>query len=53
MNAELLMWLEQVEIWRLQREHSAPKQEDPGQREDEELPVASYPHLEQELEIAQ
>jgi hypothetical protein len=27
---ELLLWLEQIEIWRLQREQAPVKQEDPG-----------------------
>jgi len=37
------MWLEQVAIWQLQREYSPPKQEDPCESEDTELPVVSYP----------
>jgi len=40
---ELLLWLAEIEIWRLQREHGTPKEEDPGQSEDEALPVAVYP----------
>lgn len=40
---ELLLWLEQLYLWRLQRDHAAPKQEYPRQTEDEELPQASYP----------
>ncbi len=42
---ELLLWLEQIEIWRLEREHGTPKQEQQELVEDEELPVASYPSL--------
>jgi hypothetical protein len=38
---ELLLWLEQLYIWRLQREHASPKQEDCSQTEDKELPQAS------------
>ena len=34
--------LERLYLWRLQREHGTPR-EDPGQSEDTELPVASYP----------
>jgi hypothetical protein len=40
---ELLLWLEQIEIWRLEREHADPKQEKFEQSEDTELPVAGYP----------
>ena len=40
---ELLIWLEQLYLWRLQREHADPKQEDRSQSEDEEMPQASYP----------
>ena len=40
---ELIFWLEQIEIWRLQREHPAPKQEQLETNEEDELPVASYP----------
>lgn len=43
MNLELLLWLEQVAIWRLQREHSEPKQEPAQQSGDKELPVVNYP----------
>lgn len=39
---ELLFWLEQLEIWRLKREHGTPKEE-PDQSEDDELPMARYP----------
>lgn len=39
---ELLLWLEQVYLWRLQREHGQTKQER-LESEDDELPVASYP----------
>lgn len=42
---ELLLWLEQIEIWRLQREHSAPKQEDPGESADQTT-IVSYPSTE-------
>lgn len=42
---ELLMWLEQVAIWHLQREHSEPKEEKPMQSEDKELPAVSYPQV--------
>lgn len=41
---ELLLWLEQVYIWRLRREHGSPKSTtvvDLGK--DEELPQATYP----------
>jgi hypothetical protein len=40
---ELLLWLEQLYLWRLQREHADPKQELLDQLEDTELPVAGYP----------
>jgi len=40
---ELLMWLEQIAIWRLQREHASPKQEDPGESPVNEQPIAAYP----------
>jgi hypothetical protein len=40
---ELLLWLEQLQIWRLEREHGTPKQEAIEQSADDELPVASYP----------
>jgi hypothetical protein len=40
---ELLLWLEQLYLWRLHREHADPKQGDHSQTEDEELPQASYP----------
>jgi hypothetical protein len=40
---ELLLWLEQIVIWRLQREHGFVKEEDPGASHDDALPVASYP----------
>jgi hypothetical protein len=40
---ELLLWLEQIELWRLQREHGTPKQESIKQPEDSELPIATYP----------
>jgi hypothetical protein len=39
---ELLLWLAEIEIWRLQREQSAPKQEDRRQSEDETT-IVSYP----------
>jgi hypothetical protein len=39
---ELLMWLAEIEIWRLQREHSQVKQEDHGRTEDETT-IVSYP----------
>jgi hypothetical protein len=42
---ELLMWLEVVYVWRLQREHGTPK-EDLEQSEDTELPEATYPEQE-------
>jgi len=32
---ELLMWLEQIEIWRLQRRYPSPKQEKQERSEDE------------------
>lgn len=42
------MWLEQVYIWRLQREHGNPKSANfADMPQDEALPVASYP-IEQE-----
>jgi hypothetical protein len=31
---ELLIWLEQLYLWRLQREHPSPKQEDHSQSEE-------------------
>jgi len=40
---ELLIWLEQLAIWRMQREHAEPKQEPVEQSEDRELPVVLYP----------
>jgi hypothetical protein len=40
---ELLLWLEQIEIWRLEREHAVPKQEQLESSEDDELPLAVYP----------
>lgn len=41
---ELIIWLEQVEIWRLLREeHSKPKQEKPEQTESEEPSEVRYP----------
>jgi len=43
MELPILIWLEQLFIWGLQREHAAPKQEDCSQSQDEELPQASYP----------
>lgn len=45
MNLELLLWLEQVKIWRLQREHSEPKQEPAKPSEDKELLSVSYPQI--------
>jgi hypothetical protein len=45
---ELLLWLEQLQIWRLEREHAAPKQEQLESSEDDELPQASYPTLNNE-----
>jgi hypothetical protein len=33
---ELQMWLEQIEIWRLERKSPVLKQEDPGESEDAE-----------------
>jgi hypothetical protein len=39
---ELLIWLEQLYLWRLQRKHADPKQ-DHSQSEDKEMPQASYP----------
>lgn len=42
---ELLMWLEEIAIWRLQREHSEPKQDKPVQSEDKELPFVSYQQI--------
>lgn len=44
MNLELLLWLEQVALWRLQREQTKPKQEQ-EQSEDRELPAVSYPPI--------
>lgn len=38
---ELLFWLEQIAIWKLEREHGEPKQEQLV--EDNELPEATYP----------
>ncbi len=41
---ELLLWLEQLAIWRLERERGTPKQEViEHSAEDEELPLAIYP----------
>jgi hypothetical protein len=40
---ELLLWLEQIAIWKLEREHPAPKQEQLESSENDELPIASYP----------
>lgn len=40
---ELLMWLEQIQIWRLERESPVLKQEDPGESEVKETPIATYP----------
>lgn len=42
---ELEMWLLEIAIWRLHREHSEPKEETPVQSEDTELPVVSYPQV--------
>lgn len=44
---ELLLWLEQIELWRLEREHGTPKQEALEQSEEKELPVAGYPEMSQ------
>jgi hypothetical protein len=44
MKVELLLWLEQLQIWKLEREHPAPKQEQLESSEDE-LPVSSYPNF--------
>lgn len=38
---ELIIWLEYLYLWRLQREHGIPKQEDLV--EEDELPEATYP----------
>lgn len=46
---ELLMWLEQIEIWRLQREHSTVKEEVQRVVPDDELPQATYPTNEMEV----
>jgi hypothetical protein len=47
---ELLMWLEQIEIWRLQREHGSPKLATMANLpQDEVLPVASYPEEQESL----
>jgi hypothetical protein len=35
----LLLWLEQIEIWRIEREHGTPKQEAIVSDEEDELPV--------------
>ena len=42
---ELLLWLAELEIWRLQREHGTPKTETISDlsEQDEELPQATYP----------
>lgn len=40
---ELLLWLEQLHIWRLEREHADPKQEAIEQSAEDELPLAIYP----------
>ena len=41
---ELLSWLEQLHIWRIEREHGTPKTETVSDlSEDDELPVSSYP----------
>lgn len=40
---ELLIWLEQIALWRIQREHAEPKQEPVEQSEDRELPQVGYP----------
>lgn len=45
MNLELLLWLEQVALWRMQREQAEPKQEEQEQSEDRELPQVSYPPI--------
>lgn len=42
---ELLMWLEQLAIWRLQREHSEPKEDKQEHSEDKELPQVQYPQV--------
>lgn len=40
---ELIIWLEQLYLWRLQREHGIPKQEDLELSESGEMPVDWYP----------
>jgi hypothetical protein len=40
---ELLLMLELVYMWRLQREYSPPKQEKQEHSEDTELSLISYP----------
>lgn len=42
---ELLLWLAEIAIWRLQRERSEPKEDSAQQSEDKELPVVSYPQV--------
>ena len=39
---ELLLWLTEIEIWRLQREQTPVKQEDHGQSPDDTT-IVSYP----------
>jgi len=48
---ELLLMLEQVYIWRLQREN-APKQEKQEQSEYKELPQVTYPKGENTCDIS-
>jgi hypothetical protein len=42
---ELEIWLLEIAIWRLQREHTEPKEDKPVQSEDKELPAVSYPQV--------
>jgi hypothetical protein len=44
LDLELLLWLEQLVIWRLQREHGSPKSAFEAEfPQDDALPVASSP----------